>query len=245
MSSIFVVLFFSIFHSLFGMGLLIFGTPTLLLLGFPYEQILVILLPSSITIDLFQLYHNRQNVSHKTAYNFMLFCLPFMIICMSLYIYTKVKLNLEIAISFVLFFSLLIRIIPRFKKWMQQIIYKFQIPFLILMGSVHGFTNLGGSLLSVFASSQHTRKEDIVACISFCYTIFATFQIGLLLVFKPYLFSYKTLLFCLISASVYLTIGKLIFASTSQHFYEKLFSMFIFVYSILLFLKGLKIISYN
>ncbi|TBR57173.1 hypothetical protein B4U84_27515 [Westiellopsis prolifica IICB1] len=245
MLSIFVVLFFSIFHSLFGMGLLLFGTPTLLLFGFPYEQILVILLPSSITINLFQLYHNRQNISHKTVYSFMLFCLPFVIICMSLYMYTKVKLNLEIAVSFVLFFSLLIRIIPTLKKWMQQIIYKFQKPFLIIMGVIHGFTNLGGALLSVFASSQHTRKEDIIACISFCYVIFATFQIGLLLVFKPYLFNYKTLLFCLISASVYLTFGKVIFASASQYFYERLFSIFIFIYSVLLFLKGLKIISYN
>ena len=59
MEVIFIVLIFSIVQSIFGVGLLLFGTPTLLLLGVGYEQVLWILLPSSITISLYQVFENK------------------------------------------------------------------------------------------------------------------------------------------------------------------------------------------
>ena len=48
-----------IFQSLFGVGLLLFGTPIFLLLGYNFESTLILILPVSITISLLQLLHHK------------------------------------------------------------------------------------------------------------------------------------------------------------------------------------------
>jgi len=49
-----IILVFSIVQSIFGVGLLLFGTPTFLLLGYSYTETLWLLLPCSVTISLIQ-----------------------------------------------------------------------------------------------------------------------------------------------------------------------------------------------
>ena len=99
MVTIAVVLFFSVFQSLLGMGLLVFGTPTMLLLGFDFDYTLVSLLPPSIIISSLQLYKDHKNIDKKMAINFVFFCLPFVILCLSLYLYTEVKFKLEFGVA--------------------------------------------------------------------------------------------------------------------------------------------------
>ena len=52
---IFLLLCFSIFQSIFGVGILLFGTPTFLLLGYNYFETLNIILPWSLIISLLQI----------------------------------------------------------------------------------------------------------------------------------------------------------------------------------------------
>ena len=51
---ILIVSIFSFLQSVFGVGLLLFGTPTLLLMDFQYTEVLWILLPCSLIISLIQ-----------------------------------------------------------------------------------------------------------------------------------------------------------------------------------------------
>ena len=44
------------FQSIFGIGLLLFGTPTFLLLGYNFLEVLNLLLPTSVTISLMQFF---------------------------------------------------------------------------------------------------------------------------------------------------------------------------------------------
>src|ERR687885_1890760 len=48
------VLAFSVVQSVFGVGLLVFGTPTLLLAGYSFEETLAYLLPCSMAISALQ-----------------------------------------------------------------------------------------------------------------------------------------------------------------------------------------------
>ena len=57
-----VVAVFSVVHSLFGVGLLVFGTPTLLALGFPFEVAVANLLPPSFAISALQSFQGRRHV---------------------------------------------------------------------------------------------------------------------------------------------------------------------------------------
>ena len=48
------IFLFAILQSIFGIGILFFGTPTLLLLGFPFAETLSVLLPASLAVSAFQ-----------------------------------------------------------------------------------------------------------------------------------------------------------------------------------------------
>lgn len=240
-----VVLVFSVIQSLFGMGLLVFGTPTMLLLGHEFSFTLATLLPPSIMISFLQLFKDRDNIDRKMAMNFVIFCLPFVVLSLSYYLYTKVKLKLEFGVAIFLIISLLLRTVPSFEQMMQKLVVKFQKPFLLIMGVVHGFTNMGGALLSVFASSQYTSKEKVLNCIAFCYLFFATVQTIVLAVFQPEIFSINTLFLTLAAAIIYLTLGRFLFTNTSQTFYKNLFSGFMSIYAILLVIKGFGLMPYE
>ena len=56
------IILFTIFQSIFGVGLLVFGTPTLLLFGYSFPEVLSYLLPSSITVSFFQIYNRWEYI---------------------------------------------------------------------------------------------------------------------------------------------------------------------------------------
>ena len=68
-----VIIFFTIIQSIFGVGLLVFGTPTLLLLDYTFYETLSFLLPSSIIVSLLQVYNGWSRiVFYKKAVNIQL-----------------------------------------------------------------------------------------------------------------------------------------------------------------------------
>ena len=75
----FILTIFSFIQSIFGVGLLLFGTPSLLLIGYEYHEILNILLPASITISFLQVVKSRENID-KSKKVFIFYCLPVLII---------------------------------------------------------------------------------------------------------------------------------------------------------------------
>ena len=60
-----VILLFSVVQSVFGVGLLLFGTPTLLLLEYSYSETLWLLLPCSVTISLIQVVNDYKLIEAK------------------------------------------------------------------------------------------------------------------------------------------------------------------------------------
>ena len=54
-----VIVFLIIVQSIFGVGLLLFGTPTLLILGYDFANTINILMPVSISISLMQFFRSK------------------------------------------------------------------------------------------------------------------------------------------------------------------------------------------
>ena len=76
---VFLIAAFILFQSIFGIGLLVFGTPTYLLLGYSFAESLSILVPVSIMISFYQIYFSRENINNfKTDY--FKYCIPSLII---------------------------------------------------------------------------------------------------------------------------------------------------------------------
>src|SRR4030043_495588 len=74
-----VVILFSTVQSVFGVGLLVFGTPTLLLLDYPFDTTLALLLPSSIVISAMQVLVGRECLLHFKK-SFLLYSVPLIIV---------------------------------------------------------------------------------------------------------------------------------------------------------------------
>ena len=74
-----------IIQSIFGVGLLLFGTPSFLLLGYDFPNTINILMPISILISFIQFF--RSKVKDKVfIFNYNLFCLPFLVLFLFLLI---------------------------------------------------------------------------------------------------------------------------------------------------------------
>ena len=70
-----VIALLSVVQSIFGMGVLIFGTPTLLLMGYDFTTTLGYLLPASFAISLLQVLSAGSSRVRISRYLY-LFCLP-------------------------------------------------------------------------------------------------------------------------------------------------------------------------
>ena len=65
---IFILAFLTIFQSIFGIGLLVFGTPTFLLLEYTFTETLSIVLPISCFVSLSQIIVSKKtNIKNFTS----------------------------------------------------------------------------------------------------------------------------------------------------------------------------------
>ena len=136
-----IISIFCFFQSVFGVGLLLLGTPTFLLMGYNFFEVLNILLPYSILISFFQILSSK-NQSFEFGKKIILFCIPFLILGLISIEYFQNEINFTFLISLVLITFSIINIINLKKE-------KFKIKninfALIILGIIHGLTNLGGT----------------------------------------------------------------------------------------------------
>lgn len=241
MIAIITVFLFSLVQSLFGMGLLVFGTPTLLLLGLDFSESLATVLPASITISLIQFLEDRF-VQPQFARKFALWCLPPLGLGLAALIVFGADVPLELAIGGILLAFASLRLMPQVSARVQDMVKKNSNVWMAIMGTVHGLSNLGGGVLSIVASAHYTDKFEIRRTIVFCYLCFATVQILILLVLKPEIFDWIHLLTMALAGSVYICLGRRTFHFMPQFAYDRLFLAFMFAYAFILCSKGLGLI---
>ena len=176
---IILITLFCIFQSVFGVGLLLLGTPTFLLIGYDFFEVLNILLPYSIIISFLQIFVNK-----KQNFNFgkkiLIHSIPFLILGLIIVEYIQHKINfvLIVSIFLIVFSALNIKNLKNKNIKIKNI--NFSLKFL---GLFHGLTNLGGSLLTIISTNVHSNKNIIRYNISSGYFIFALFQLLLINIF--------------------------------------------------------------
>ena len=115
-NSIYLLLFFLIIlQSIAGVGLLVIGTPMLLIYNISFIEILSILLPISILTSFFNLIFLKLNkkklnikIDQKMNFLFFTVCLPFIFLGLYLIKNFNEFINFKYLVSFVIFFSLII-----------------------------------------------------------------------------------------------------------------------------------------
>lgn len=226
------VLVFAVIQSIFGMGILVFGTPTLLLLGYDFSTVLGLLLPSSVLISFTQAYTGRTlSMGRKEALN-MFMCAVLVVICLSVLLLSGIKINLDLLIGLVMIFSAVVRFSGRFRCFISRALVTNQHLFVLLMGAVHGLTNMGGALLALYSSSTQNEKTAIRTTVSRYYLIFGVIQLGTLAFLKPRSLSISGFMAAPLALLVYWAIGNLLFRRASAPVYEIMLTAFIAVYGI-------------
>tara|TARA_Y100000748_G_C15424196_1_gene460620 strand:- start:26 stop:649 length:624 start_codon:yes stop_codon:yes gene_type:complete len=166
----------SIFQSIFGVGLLVFGTPAFLLIGYSFFDIINILLPFSIIISLFQIIYTKET-NRDFQYKLIIYCVPSLILSLIFLINYESRINFIILMSLTIIFFSLVNLIK-----VKDIFLSNNRPgktkvSLVLLGIIHGLTNLGGSFLTLIAANMSTTKISIRYNIASGYLVLGVIQL--------------------------------------------------------------------
>jgi hypothetical protein len=144
-------------QSLFGVGVLLFGTPILLVLGYDFITALTILLPISLTINLLQVSKDYRHVQAPFYRQVLTLSIPCVVLCLLLV--TTLKLNIGSIVGLFLIVAALKSVYAPFNRLIESLV-RYERTYFIVMGIVHGLTNLGGSLLTAIIHSNTVRQRS-------------------------------------------------------------------------------------
>jgi uncharacterized protein len=226
----------AVVQSLFGIGLLVFGTPTLLLLGYSYQDALAILLPASLAVSLLQL-RTVPRLDRAFALRFGIWCLVPLAVTLFLAFQLHLKTSLNLAVALALSGFVVLRASPDLEAKATSLLRRHQTAWLVLMGATHGLSNLGGGLLTILANSLHREKDQVRSVIVHCYVCFALVQLTVLGLTIPGFFSWHQLGYAATSGAMFLLVGQHVFAWVSAPAFRRLFTGFMASYAGLLGLR--------
>jgi|TARA_B110000858_G_scaffold191330_1_gene240478 uncharacterized protein len=229
-----IIILLSIFQSVFGIGLLLIGTPTFLLIGYNFFDVLNILLPFSIIISFLQIIYSKE-IDPEFNKKILLYCVPALILALSILMKYENNINFILLTSFTIIFFSIINL-SNFRNNIFNGNNKRINLSLITLGLIHGFTNLGGSFFTLICANINKQKKLIRYNIASGYLIFGIIQLLFINIF------YKTLV---ISNLYYLYIPIIAFFVT-QYFYNKMNSqLFSKILNITVLLFGIYIFMNN
>jgi hypothetical protein len=137
-----------------------------------------------------------------------------------------------------IFFSIA-RFSSRLQALLVKLLKRHTKLYLMLMGFVHGISNMGGGLLTIFASALYDDKERTRANIAYGYLVFAISQILVLLILHMEAFQLACIPLAIVALVTYLTVGNFIYLKSSRAVYQKLITLFMLAYGVLLICQEL------
>lgn len=230
-----IIVLLSLIQSVVGVGLLIFGTPCFLLLGYSFTETLSILLPCSIVISALQTARGWQS-TQLIRREFLFFGTPGVLVGLLCMLWLAQPIAIRSQIGALLIISGLLRGTP----WLNQRVHSFlnrsSRPSLFLIGLVHGATNMGGGLLTVLFSKPRSEKKIIRERIAVGYLLFGLVQLGTLITAQKFKLNFEQLLYPLLAGLTFNFAGQRIFQNTTETAYARLLTGLILVFgTVLLF----------
>jgi len=227
----------AVIQSIFGVGVLLFGTPLLLLLGHDFFSALQILLPISITINLLQLIKHHSLIDLSFVKNVLRYSIP--VVVAFLLLVSIGKINIGPFVGGFLIFIALKDVFPKAKQTLAWLV-QYEKVYLVVMGVVHGLTNLGGSLLTAIVHGKHYSKDQARATIAVCYGLLAVFQLATLWFLdraEPVSYPDKVMLLQ-VAAVVFLMTEEFVYKELNNEKYVKIFAGFLMASGLLLIWKA-------
>jgi uncharacterized protein len=224
-------------QSIFGVGVLLFGTPILLLLGYGFIHVLTVLLPISVSINLLQIAMHRRHIDWALFRKILVYTIPFVVLCLVLV--TEARFNVGFIVGPFLLFVALKDFSPRIDALVGSLMRHERL-YLVVMGIVHGLTNLGGSLLTALTHSKHYDKDRTRVTTALGYCTFAVFQIATLVVTerRVHIDYGEHAIYVGAGVAVFVLVDRLFYVRIDDAAYRRLFAVFLFVSGCLLIYKA-------
>ena len=228
-----IIAFFIFIQSVFGVGLLLFGTPSFLLLGYDFANTLNILIPVSITISFLQFLSSKaKDKNFIKEYN--IYCLPFLIIFLLIALKFKYLFDFKLLVAALLIFSSILILNKRKFSSFKKIFFKLKNLVLMGIGCVHGLTNMGGSFLAIYSTliSQNT-KELSRYYICYGYLVMGVIQYILVLILSYNDLVFSKLYYIFLVFLIYFPTQK-IFKKINDKKFSKYINLIALIYGILI-----------
>ncbi len=221
-----------ILQSAIGVGILVLGTPFLLILNYNLIDILYLLLPISIftsftNLLIMKLSNNTTDIStYKELIKFFKICVPSIIIGLIFLKFFENYINFKLLVAIVIFLSIGI---VTLKDYFKFRINFFRISILSMIGFIHGLTNSGGTLMSL-ALSTNEKKNYARLNITFFYLLLAFFQYILTIIIFYEKFNFPKNFDLLLIILIGIAIGNILNKFISYNMY-KIFINFLAILS--------------
>ena len=230
-----IIAVFSIVQSIFGVGLLLFGTPTLLLLGYSYSETLWLLLPCSVTISLIQVVNDYKLIEAKKRAVYLV--IPTLVLSLALVVTYENGINITRIVGVLLLLIGVIRFSSKLQALLSSTVKKHIQIYYIIIGVVHGISNMGGGPLSILMSTIYSKKEIIRANVAFIYLILAMFQLVVLSIISNTSLRSEVMLLIPISLVSYIFTSKFISSKVNDKKYTFILNVMVLVYGVLAVIK--------
>ena len=228
-----IIIFLIIVQSIFGVGLLLFGTPSFLLLGYDFANTINILMPISIFISFMQFFKSEVTDKNFIA-QYNLYCLPFLIIFLILALKFRNIIDFKFFVALLLILSSILILNKRKFSNFKKTFFKLKRIILIFIGSIHGFTNMGGSFLSIFSTLESKNNKELARYyISYGYLIMGVIQYFIVLTLTYDLLDFSKIYYTLLALLIYFPSQK-IFKNINDKKFSKYINIIALIYGLLI-----------
>jgi len=228
-------------QSIVGVGVLVVGTPTLLLLNLPMIEIMNFLLPISILTSLLNIIiikkQNNFFYNFDRLKNFFKLCIPSVFIGLIILKYLDKLINFDYVVSFIIILTLVFR--ENISKIFKKISKRINKIILVIIGIIHGMTNSGGSLLSIMMINLNKSKKNSRSEITLFYFILALLQFFLLYLIFGVTISIDQFYITLVYIVIGVVLGNVLLKFTKESLYQNLVYILAFISSTTLILKNI------
>ena len=255
---LYIIIFcLTIVQSIVGIGVLVLGTPIMLLMNYNLVECFNLLLPFSIVTSGLNIlvislknnfYRYQLNETKKSFFGkkiliyFFLVCIPALFCGLVLLKIFQNIINFKIVVGFFIIFSLIFKNIYsdeilNISNFSKKIIF-------FIIGLIHGSTNSCGALLSLFISTLNKNfKIESRFSITFFYFFLAVFQYSIFVLIFDYTLSLSVLVIVFMVCAFGSILGNYIINFINEYYLKKSIETLALITATLLILDGFNILS--
>ena len=231
-------------QSIMGVGVLVIGTPLMLIAGYNFISILQILLPISILTSLLNIiiikfYYKKNIFKYKNIIlkNFFLICAPSIFFGIFFLKIFRNDINFGIIVSIIIIISLFTKL--QYNKEFKKISKKFYKWLISFLGIIHGLTNSGGTILLLIMETIIPQKEEKRYIVSIFYFLLAAIQYLIFIFFFDTNIDSDLIVKIVIVLPLGIILGNLIYKKINNKVFSNIINLVIGFSAISLLIKSI------